>query len=105
LAPELIAFLTAGNVDLVGVLSAAGDAEESTEIAAALVKLGATRLIVTGLDLSRRKGGLVAIALSSAAIVHVTSSPYLADGLETLTPMALARMLTGRALGGVQEAA
>jgi flagellar biosynthesis protein FlhF len=101
----LVAFLSAGNIDLVGVLSAAGDAEEAAEIAAALVKLGATRLIVTGLDLSRRKGALVAIALSGGTIAHVTSSPYLADGLETLTPMALARMLTGRALSGVKEAA
>jgi flagellar biosynthesis protein FlhF len=95
----LVGFLSAGNVDLVGILSAAGDAEEAAEIAAALVKLGTTRLIVTGLDLARRKGALVAIALCGAAIAHVTSSPYLADGLETLTPMALARMLTARALG------
>ena len=101
----LVALLSAGNLDLVGVLSATGDAEEAAEIAASLVKLGATRLIVTGLDLSRRKGALVAIALSGAAIAHVTSSPYLADGLETLTPMALARLLTARAAGGVQEAA
>jgi flagellar biosynthesis protein FlhF len=101
----LIGFLSAGNVDLVGVLSAAGDAEEAAEIAAALVKLGATRLIITGLDLSRRKGAVVAIALAGGTIAHVTSSPYLADGLETLTPMALARMLTGRALDGIQAAA
>jgi flagellar biosynthesis protein FlhF len=101
----LVTFLAAGRLDLVGVLSAAADAEEAGEIAACLVKLGATRLIVTGLDLSRRKGALVAIALSGGAIAHVTSSPYLADGLETLTPMALARMLTARAVDGVQEAA
>lgn len=105
LPPELMAFLSAGLMDLVGILSATGDAEEAGEIASALVKLGAARLIVTGLDLSRRKGSLVAIALSGAGIAHVTSSPYLADGLESLTPMALARMLTARALGGVQEAA
>jgi flagellar biosynthesis protein FlhF len=101
----LMSCLSAGRMDLVGILSATGDAEEASEIAAALVKLGATRLIVTGLDLSRRKGSLVAIALSGAAIAHVTSSPFLADGLETLTPMALARMLTARAANGVQEAA
>lgn len=102
---EHMAFLSAGQADLVGVLSAAGDAEEAGEIAASLVKLGATRLIVTGLDLSRRLGSLVAIALSGAAIAHVTQSPYLADGLETLTPMALARKLTARTLPGVKEAA
>jgi flagellar biosynthesis protein FlhF len=105
LPPALMSLLSAGRMDLVGILSATGDAEEAGEIAAALVKLGAARLIVTGLDLSRRKGSLVAIALSGAAIAHVTSSPYLADGLETLTPMALARMLTARAANGVQLAA
>ena len=101
----LLAFLSAGQVDLVGILSATGDAEEAGEIADALVKLGARRLIVTGLDLSRRKGSLIAIALCGVPIAHVTSSPYLADGLECLTPMALARMLTARALADVQEAA
>jgi flagellar biosynthesis protein FlhF len=105
LPQALMSCLSAGRMDLVGILSATGDAEEAGEIAAALVKLGATRLIVTGLDLSRRKGSLIAIALSGAAIAHVTSSPYLADGLETLTPMALARMLTARTANGVQQAA
>jgi flagellar biosynthesis protein FlhF len=102
LPPDLVAYLSAGNMDIAGVVSATGDAEETGEIAAALVKIGASRLIVTGLDLSKRKGALVAIALSGAAIAHVTSSPYLADGLELLTPMALARMLTGRIASEVQ---
>jgi flagellar biosynthesis protein FlhF len=105
LPSELVGLLAAGHIDLVGVLSAACDAEDAAEIAASLVKLGATRLIVTGLDLARRKGALVAIALSGAAIAHVTSSPYLADGLGTLTPMTLARMLTARAAASVREAA
>jgi flagellar biosynthesis protein FlhF len=105
LPSELVGLLSAGHIDLVGVLSAICDAEDAAEIAAALVKLGATRLIVTGLDLSRRKGALIAIALSGAAIAHVTSSPYLADGLETLTPMTLARMLTCRAMDHAREAA
>jgi flagellar biosynthesis protein FlhF len=96
LPPELLSYLSAGTMDLIGIVSASGDAEEVGEIAAALVKIGASRVIVTGLDLSRRKGSLVAIALSGAAIVHVTSSSYLADGLESLTPLALARMLTAR---------
>ncbi|HEY4165051.1 MAG TPA: hypothetical protein VGM59_18435, partial [Dongiaceae bacterium] len=102
---ELVGFLSAGRMDLVGILSATGDAEEAGEMAAALVKLGATRLIVTGLDLARRKGSLIAIALCGAAIAHVTSSPYLAGGLDTLTPMALARMLTARGANGAREAA
>lgn len=94
---ELLPFLSLGTMEPVGVISAAMDAEEAAEIAGALVKLGVGRLIVTGLDLARRKGGLLAIALSGGTIAQVTGSPYLADGLETLTPMTLARMVTGRA--------
>ena len=94
---EVLPFLSMGTMEPVGVISAATDAEEAAEIAGALVKLGASRLIVTGLDLARRRGSLLAIALAGATIAQVTGSPYLADGLETLTPMALARMVTGRA--------
>src|ERR1051326_5662199 len=94
---EILPFLSMGTMEPVGVISAATDAEEAAEIAAALVKLGAGRLIVTGLDLARRRGSLLAIALAGGTIAQVTGSPYLADGLETLTPMALARMVTGRA--------
>jgi len=94
---EVLPFLSMGTMEPVGVISAATDAEEAGEMAEALVKLGASRLIVTGLDLTRRRGSLLAIALSGATIAQVTGSPYLADGLETLTPMALARMVTGRA--------
>jgi flagellar biosynthesis protein FlhF len=100
---EVIPFLTLGTMEPVGVVSAATDAEEAGEIAAALVKLGAGRLVVTGLDLTRRRGSLLAIALSGATIAQVTTSPYLGDGLETLTPMTLARMVTGRAPAEVEE--
>jgi flagellar biosynthesis protein FlhF len=108
---DVLPFLSMGTMEPVGVVSAATDAEEAGEIAAALVKLGAGRLIVTGLDLTRRRGSLLAIALSGATIAQITGSPYLADGLETLTPMTLARMVTGRAppeedhAGGIPEVA
>jgi flagellar biosynthesis protein FlhF len=62
-------------------------------VAEALSRLGATRLIVTGLDLVRRRGALTALAMSGLAIAQVTRSPFLADGLEPITPLALARLL------------
>jgi flagellar biosynthesis protein FlhF len=97
LSREFLALTSVGNMDIVGVVSAASDAEEAGETAAALAKLGASRLVVTGLDLARRKGALIGLALSGLAITRVTSSPYLADGLETLTPMALSRMVAADA--------
>jgi flagellar biosynthesis protein FlhF len=76
-----------------GVLSATGDAEEIGEIAAALLTLGAKRLVVTGLDVTRRLGALLAAATQGAGLANITRSPFISGGLETLTPLSLSRML------------
>jgi flagellar biosynthesis protein FlhF len=90
-------------VEAVGVVSACGDAEEISELVAALSTLGARRLIVTCADLVRRLGSLLAAATGGLPLAHVTRSPYVAGGLETLTPLSLARALIatdGNADGG-----
>jgi flagellar biosynthesis protein FlhF len=76
-----------------GIVSAAGDAEELSEIVGALTSLGARALVVTGADLVRRLGSLAAAATSSLPLAHVTRSPYISAGLETMTPLSLARAL------------
>jgi flagellar biosynthesis protein FlhF len=81
------------NLETLAILSATGDAEETTEIARALVTLGASRMIVTCLDLARRAGALLAAAAQGAPLVHVTRSPFVAGGLDTLTPLSLSRLL------------
>ncbi len=81
-------------VETVGVISAMTDGEEAGEIAQALKAMGAHRLIVTGLDTVRRFGGLAASALSEGlGLAFVTRSPFVAGGLETPTPLFLARLL------------
>jgi flagellar biosynthesis protein FlhF len=80
-------------IEAIGVLSATGDAEEIAEIAGALVTLGTKRLVVTGLDATRRFGALLAAATQGAALAHTTRSPFVSGGLETLTPLSLARTL------------
>jgi flagellar biosynthesis protein FlhF len=80
-------------VEALGVVSAAADAEETQEIIAALNLLGAQRIAVTGLDLPHRFGTLTAAACAGLGLAQVTRSPFIAAGLETLTPLALARML------------
>jgi flagellar biosynthesis protein FlhF len=81
------------NLETVGVVSACGDAEEIVEIVDALAILGAGRVIVTCADLIRRLGTLVAAATSGLPLAYVTRSPYVAAGLESLTPLSLARAL------------
>lgn len=90
------AFAALGQIaklETVGVVSALNDAEEIAEIVEALGALGAKRLIVTGLDLARRAGALVAAATQGIALAHTTRSPFIAGGLESPTSLTLARLL------------
>jgi flagellar biosynthesis protein FlhF len=82
-----------GKLEALGVVSALNDAEELTEIAEALASLGTRRLIVTGLDLTRRGGALIAAATASIPLAHVTRSPFVAGGLEQPSSLTLARFL------------
>jgi flagellar biosynthesis protein FlhF len=87
-------------VEVIGVISCLTDSEEAAEMAAALAKIGATRLILTAADLTRRMGALAAAAMTpNLAVGFVTRSPYVAGELEILTPLALARLLVEHAEG------
>jgi len=102
--PGILGFTGTQCAEIVGVVSAATDAEDAGEMAIALARLGAKRLIVTGLDMAHHKGALVSIALSGLAIAHVTHSPYLAQGLDTLSPLKLSRILLAPIHDEVSEA-
>ena len=80
-------------LETIGVVSAMNDAEEVGEIVAALAGLGARRLVVTGCDLTRRAGALIAAAAQSIPLAHLTRSPFVAGGLEQPTSLSLARLL------------
>jgi flagellar biosynthesis protein FlhF len=87
-------------IEIIGVISCLTDSEEAAEMAAALAKIGATRLILTAADMTRRMGALAAAAMTpNLAVGFVTRSPYVAGELEILTPLALARLLVEHAEG------
>jgi flagellar biosynthesis protein FlhF len=88
------------HIEIVGVISALTDSEEAAEIAEALANLGASRLVITAADMTRRMGALAAVAMTPGlAVGFVTRSPFVAGDLETLTPLALARLLIEQAEG------
>jgi len=89
-------------VEAIGVVSASGDAEEISEIASALGTF-TNRVVVTGLDLTHRLGALAAAATQGAALAHITRSPFVAGGLETLTPISLARALVEAGTGNADS--
>ena len=73
-------------IEAVGVVSACGDAEDAAEMVAAF---RFRRLIVTGLDRTRRLGALTAAACAGASLAHVLK----AGALENLYPDDLAAAL------------
>jgi len=77
-------------VESIGVVSALGDAEDVAETVTAL---RFRRVIVTGLDRTRRLGAALAAVTVSPRLAHTTSGPRAIDPLETPGAPALARML------------
>ena len=75
------------------VLPAGGDAAESAELAAALAGAGATLLLATRLDVTRRLGNILAAAAAGLALAEAGIGPGAADGLVPLTPDLLAARL------------
>lgn len=82
------------DIEAIGVVSAMTDGEEICEIASALGRIGVSRLVVTQLDLARRFGALAGVAMCEGLrLAHTTRSPFVAAGLDALTPLMLARLL------------
>jgi flagellar biosynthesis protein FlhF len=77
-------------VETLGVVSALNDAEDIADIVSAF---RFRRVIITGLDRTRRLGAVLAASLSGARLAHVTYGPRPDDTLDTLAPELLAKML------------
>ncbi len=87
----LRALIEASGAEPVLVLPAGGGSDLE-DVAAAMRTLGARRILATKLDIARRLGGLLkASEAGGMALSLGSSSPYIAETLETLHPFALAR--------------
>jgi flagellar biosynthesis protein FlhF len=76
------------------VMAGGSDADEAGEMARAFAALGAHSLIPTRLDLTRRLGSILSAAHSgSLAFADASNTPKVADGLFSLTPKTLAKLL------------
>ncbi len=84
----------AAGAEPVLVLAAGGDAMESADIAASFAAIGATRLLVTRLDMVRRLGSILAAAdAARMRFSDVSITPHVADGLSPINPLSLARLI------------
>ena len=91
---RIVELSEAAALEPVLVLTAGRDAEEATDLAKAFRPAGATRLLITGYDIARRLGSMLAAAQASGlALSDIGRSPRIADGFEPLNVSTLARML------------
>ncbi|GGB78978.1 flagellar biosynthesis protein FlhF-like protein [Henriciella pelagia] len=88
---DLIAVIDA---EPVLVISAEGHPDDQVEAARAFADVGVRRAIVTKLDVTRRRGGIVS-ALSSAGIAfsHLAVTPFIGGGLVPAAPARLSKIL------------
>jgi flagellar biosynthesis protein FlhF len=87
-------FLLDGRIEPLLVLPAGLDPVEAGEMASAFYEMGARRMLVTRLDLTRRLGGVLAAGYASdLAFAEASATPMIKDGLSPLDPICLARLL------------
>jgi flagellar biosynthesis protein FlhF len=77
-------------VEPVLVLPATIDADEARKFAVAALAIGASKLLITRLDMARRLGGPLTAAACGLALVGGSVTPHFAYGLKSLGPEALA---------------
>jgi flagellar biosynthesis protein FlhF len=85
-----------GGADLepILVLAAGGDALEAADIGEAFASAGATRLLATRLDMTRRLGAVLAAADGGQLMFsEVSLNPNVATGLCAVNPVSMARMI------------
>lgn len=90
----LAAMVEAANVEPILVLAAGGDPIEAAEIGEAFGSVGATRLLATRLDTTRRLGSILAAAESATLMFcDVSASARVVNGVSAISPSIMARMI------------
>lgn len=81
-------------VEPVLVLNAGRDGEEASDLSTAFRPVGPKRLIITGYDIARRLGSMLAAAdAANMALANLSPGPQLTDKLEELSAEKLARRM------------
>ena len=90
----LAALVESANVEPILVLAAGGDPAEAAEIGEAFGSVGATRLLATRLDTTRRLGSILAAAEAAPLMFcDVSASPRVVNGVTAINPTIMARMI------------
>ena len=92
---ELLKFIQTVDAEPVLVMPAGLDALDAQEIAGVFAKMGCQRFIATRLDAARRYASMIMAARPGyLALAAISRSPFVAEGLETATPMTISKLIT-----------
>ncbi len=92
---RLADLISGHDAEVLLVLNAGRNAEDCQDVVEAFKSMQPQRLIVTGLDLSRRYGGMLAAAeFGGLSFSDVSVTPEIAEGLIALNPVSLARLIS-----------
>lgn len=90
----LRALIQSADVEPILVLAAGGDADEAGDIGEAFSDCGATRILGTRLDMTRRLGAILSAADAGQLMFsEVSLNPHVATGLCAINPVSMARMI------------
>lgn len=90
----LAKLIGAGDITPYLVLPAGTDAEESGEMARVFGTIGAQSVLPTRIDIARRLGGLLsAVHQGGLSFADASNTPKVADGLISLSPKTMAKLL------------
>ena len=95
---QMQAFVTAAGGDAALVLPAGMDSSEAVDMANEFRAAGATRLILTRIDITRRLGSALRVAFDARLpLANYSASHKVTEPLQPLNPVALARLILPRA--------
>lgn len=90
----LVDVTEAGALEKILVLGAGRDHEEAADLATAFRPVRPSRLLITGFDIARRLGAMLAAAhAADLKLCNISRSPAIGEPMEPLTAEALARLL------------
>jgi len=83
-----------GGIEPYAIMPAGIDADESAEMARVFSTIGVEAMMATRLDMARRLGGILSAAHQGGlALADASNTPKVADGLITMTPKSLSRLI------------
>jgi len=86
--------VNSADVEPILVIAAGGDAAEAADIGEAFGTAGATRLLATRLDMTRRLGAILSAADGGQLMFsEVSLNPHVATGLCAVNPVSMARLI------------